>query len=46
MSKLKLIIVSGYFNPLHKELRAFSKSKAVGDQLFVIVNSDLQRVKG
>ena len=44
MSKLKLIIVSGYFNPLHKgHLELFQRAKAVGDQLFVIVNSDLQR---
>ena len=44
MSKPKAIIVSGYFNPLHKgHLELFEKAKAVGDQLWVIVNSDLQR---
>jgi len=44
MSKLKAIIVSGYFNPLHKgHLELFQKAKASGDQLWVIVNSDLQR---
>ena len=44
MSKLKAIIVSGYFNPLHKgHLELFKKAKAYGDQLWVIVNSDLQR---
>ena len=44
MSKPKVIIVSGYFNPLHKgNLELFQKAKAVGDQLWVIVNSDLQR---
>jgi len=44
MSKLKAIIVSGYFNPLHKgHLELFEKAKASGDQLWVIVNSDLQR---
>tara|TARA_B100001287_G_scaffold250236_1_gene230625 strand:+ start:147 stop:572 length:426 start_codon:yes stop_codon:yes gene_type:complete len=44
MSKLKVIIVSGYFNPLHKgHLEFFQKAKAVGDKLWVIVNSDFQR---
>ena len=42
--KPKAIIVSGYFNPLHKgHLELFQKAKASGDQLWVIVNSDLQR---
>ncbi len=44
MNKPKVIIVSGYFNPLHKgHLELFEKAKAAGDQLWVIVNSDLQR---
>ena len=44
MSKPKAIIVSGYFNPLHKgHLELFEKAKAKGDQLWVIVNSDIQR---
>ena len=44
MSKPKAIIVSGYFNPLHiGHLELFEKAKASGDQLWVIVNSDLQR---
>jgi len=44
MSKPKAIIVSGYFNPLHKgHLELFQKAKASGDELWVIVNSDLQR---
>ena len=44
MSKPKAIIVSGYFNPLHRgHLELFEKAKAAGDQLWVIVNSDLQR---
>ena len=44
MSKPKAIIVSGYFNPLHKgHLELFEKAKAFGDQLWVIVNSDYQR---
>ncbi len=42
--KSKVIIVSGYFNPIHKgHLELFDKAKALGDQLWVIVNSDLQR---
>ena len=42
--KPKAIIVSGYFNPLHKgHLELFEKGKSAGDQLWVIVNSDLQR---
>ena len=42
--KPKAIIVSGYFNPLHKgHLELFEKAKAGGDELWVIVNSDLQR---
>ena len=44
MSKPKAIIVSGYFNPLHKgHLELFEKAKAAGNVLWVIVNSDLQR---
>jgi len=44
MSKPKAIIVSGYFNPLHKgHLELFEKAKAAGGALWVIVNSDLQR---
>lgn len=40
----RAIIVSGYFNPLHKgHLELFEKAKAEGDALWVIVNSDLQR---
>ena len=42
--KPKAIIVSGYFNPLHKgHLELFEKAKAAGDKLWVIVNSDHQR---
>ena len=40
----KLVIVSGYFNPLHKgHLELFRKAKEVGDLLCVIVNNDKQR---
>jgi cytidyltransferase-like protein len=41
----KIIIVSGYFNPLHKgHLEYFKFAKAKGNLLHVIVNSDYQRV--
>ena len=40
----KAIIVSGYFNPLHKgHIELFEISKQLCDMLIVIVNSDLQR---
>ncbi len=42
--KKKAIIVSGYFNPLHKgHLAYFNNAKALCDELFVIVNNDHQR---
>ena len=42
--KKKAIIVSGYFNPIHKgHLEYFNNAKAMADELFVIVNSDNQR---
>ncbi|MDX6747657.1 adenylyltransferase/cytidyltransferase family protein [Polaribacter sp. PL03] len=42
--KKKAIIVSGYFNPIHKgHLEYFNSAKDLADELFVIVNSDLQR---
>ncbi|MEY2738273.1 MAG: hypothetical protein RL259_182 [Bacteroidota bacterium] len=40
----KAIIVSGYFNPIHKgHIEYFNNAKALGDVLFVIVNNDNQR---
>ena len=40
----KAIIVSGYFNPIHKgHLEYFNNAKALCDELFVIVNNDHQR---
>lgn len=40
----KIIIVSGYFNPIHKgHLEYFEKAKENGDRLWVIVNNDYQR---
>ena len=42
--KPRAIIVSGYFNPIHKgHIEYFLNAKANGDKLFVIVNSDFQR---
>jgi cytidyltransferase-like protein len=42
--KQKGIIVSGYFNPIHKgHIEYFQNAKSKGDKLFVIVNSDFQR---
>jgi D-beta-D-heptose 7-phosphate kinase/D-beta-D-heptose 1-phosphate adenosyltransferase len=42
--KKKGIIVSGYFNPIHKgHIEYFQNAKINGDELFVIVNSDFQR---
>ena len=42
--KKKAIIVSGYFNPIHKgHIEYFNNTKANGDHLIVIVNSDSQR---
>ena len=44
--KKRIIIVSGYFNPLHKgHLEYFRLAKSMGDLLYVIVNNDLQREK-
>ena len=44
MSKQKGIIVSGYFNPIHKgHLEYFNNAKVLCDELFVIVNNDHQR---
>jgi D-beta-D-heptose 7-phosphate kinase/D-beta-D-heptose 1-phosphate adenosyltransferase len=40
----KGIIVSGYFNPIHKgHIEYFQNARENGDELFVIVNSDFQR---
>ena len=43
--KKKAIIVSGYFNPIHKgHIEYFNNAKKLADKLFVIVNSDYQRL--
>ena len=42
--KPKAIIVSGYFNPLHRgHLELFEKAKTKGDKLWVIINNEVQR---
>ena len=42
--KKRAIIVSGYFNPLHKgHLEYFKLAKSIADELFVIINNDIQR---
>ncbi|MDB4015036.1 adenylyltransferase/cytidyltransferase family protein [Flavobacteriaceae bacterium] len=44
MSKKKGVIVSGYFNPIHKgHIEYLINAKALSDELFVIVNNDQQR---
>lgn len=44
MGKKKGVIVSGYFNPIHKgHIEYFNNAKALADELFVIVNNDCQR---
>ena len=44
MRKKKGMIVSGYFNPIHKgHIEYFNNAKALADELFVIVNNDHQR---
>jgi cytidyltransferase-like protein len=40
----KIVIVSGYFNPIHKgHIEYFNNARQHGDKLYVIVNNDLQR---
>ena len=42
--KPKAIVVSGYFNPLHKgHIEYFHLAKEQGEKLIVIVNNDKQR---
>jgi cytidyltransferase-like protein len=38
------VCASGYFNPIHKgHIEYLEKARSLGDELIVIVNSDLQR---
>ena len=42
--KPKAVIVSGYFNPIHKgHIEYFQNAKSNRNKLFVIVNNDFQR---
>ena len=42
--KRKAVIVSGYFNPIHKgHIEYFNLAKSRAEELFVIVNNDAQR---
>lgn len=47
-NKKRIVIASGYFNPLHKgHIEYLKKAKQLGDFLVVIVNNDEQvKVKG
>ena len=46
--KKNAIIVSGYFNPLHKgHIEYFTMARSLVDELIVVVNNDKQRsIKG
>lgn len=42
---MKVVIVSGYFNPLHGgHLDMIEAAKAMGDKLIVVVNNDKQQI--
>lgn len=42
---MKIVIVSGYFNPLHGgHLNLFEAASQLGDRLLVIVNNDKQQL--
>jgi len=43
LPKIKTVVVSGYFDPLHVgHIELLEKAKALGDWLIVIVNNDKQ----
>ena len=48
MKKSKIVIVSGYFNPIHSgHIDYFNAARELGDELWVIVNNDEQvKLKG
>ncbi len=48
MSKKKIVIVSGYFNPIHSgHISLFKEAKKLGDELIIILNNDNQvKMKG
>lgn len=42
---MKIVIVSGYFNPVHVgHIRMLKSAKAMGDLVCVIINNDIQQV--
>ena len=44
LMKRKAVIVSFYFNPIHKgHLEYFNNAQALADEIFVIINNDHQR---
>ena len=43
MNNNKIVVVSGYFDPIHiGHLEYFKLAKELGDLLYVIVNNDFQ----
>jgi cytidyltransferase-like protein len=45
VSDMKIVIVSGYFNPLHGgHLDMIEAARAMGDKLIVVVNNDKQQL--
>lgn len=48
MNKPKIVVTSGYFNPVHMgHIKMFEEAKKLGDLLYVIVNNDKQvTIKG
>lgn len=46
MNKRTVVIVSGYFNPIHKgHVRMIRHARQLGDYLIVIVNNDAQQLQ-
>jgi cytidyltransferase-like protein len=42
---MKIVIVSGYFNPLHLgHIKMFQAARAMGDRVVVIINNDAQQM--
>lgn len=43
MNRKTVVVTSGYYNPIHPgHIECFELAKALGDELWVIVNNDLQ----
>ena len=42
---MKIVVVSGYFDPIHRgHIEYFKRARALGDRLIVILNNDYQKV--